>query len=104
MIMNPELISPDLPPEAALAEAVVLQAVDDWRAAAEILSRRPDHALASARLRDAERFFLSRWFRALTDMDGAALLDRLRREEQARRRAVPDAEFLSRRRRARRRK
>ena len=103
--MDLELISPDLPPEAALAEAIVLQAVDDWRTAAEILSRRPDHSLASARLRDAERFFLSRWFRVLTDMDGAALLDRLRREELIRRQTIPDAEFISRRhRRSRRRK
>jgi hypothetical protein len=65
-------------PEEALAAAVVEQAAADWRAAAAVLRKKPDHPGAAALRRETERFFRSRWFAQLTDLDGRLLLERLR--------------------------
>lgn len=65
-------------PEEALAAAVVEQAAEDWRAAAAVLRKKPDHPGAAALRRETERFFRSRWFAQLTDLDGRLLLERLR--------------------------
>lgn len=70
-------------PEELLALAVVGQAVEDWRLARSILRRVPDHPRAACLKRDAERFFRSRWFCVLVDLDGRALLSRLRREAES---------------------
>ena len=67
-------------PEEALAAAVVEQAAADWRAAAAVLRKKPDHPGAAALRRETERFFRSRWFAQLTDLDGQKLLERLRKE------------------------
>lgn len=53
-----------------LANAVVLQAVQDYR-----LSNDPRD------LEELERFFLSDWFRLLTDLSPDCLLSLLRREK-----------------------
>ena len=53
-----------------LANAVVLQAVQDYR-----LSNDPRD------LEELERFFLSDWFRLLTDLEPDYLLSLLRREK-----------------------
>ena len=63
-----------------LAQAVILQAVEDYRRARGRVRRFPDQKGAQATIRDAERFFRSRWFAQLTDVDGEAILKRLRRE------------------------
>ena len=76
-------LSPGLQPEEALALAIVLQALQDWRQAMGILSRSPDHARAKALLQDTEAFLRSRWFRQLLDVDGDALLRSLRAEYSA---------------------
>ena len=70
-------------PEEALARAVIEQAAEDWRRAVGKLRRRPDHPEAAAVKRETERFFRSRWFRVLVDLDGNAFLARLRRKEAA---------------------
>lgn len=63
-----------------LAEAIVKQAADDYKMA-QIQSRRPKQRyVALARMRECERFFRSDWFRALTGLDGEAILQQLRRE------------------------
>ncbi len=64
----------------SLANAVILQAIDDYRAVCGKLKRRPDLQKSAAQKRSLERFFTSRWFRTLTTVDGQALLDRLREE------------------------
>lgn len=61
-----------------LAEAVVLQAVEDYRLANRVLSRFPDFGKARALARDAERFFRSRWFTCLTSLDGEQILEMLK--------------------------
>lgn len=69
-----------LEPAEALALAIVGQAAEDWRRAADILRFRRDDPDASRLLRETERFFRSRWFRTLVDLDGEEFLGRLRRE------------------------
>ena len=63
-----------------LAAAVVYQACEDYRAAAKACRRHPDSRKAASALRKAERFFTSRWFRTLTDLNGQTLLKQLKEE------------------------
>ena len=74
-----------LEPEEMLVLAIVRQAAEDWRRAVLMLSGRPDHPEALALRRETERFFRSRWFHQLVDLDGEELLERLKREE-----GIPD--------------
>ena len=62
----------------ALASAIILQAVKDYRSA---LNAEEDNARAQRVLNDCEKFFLSTWFTYLTDIDGDYLLERLKRGE-----------------------
>ena len=63
-----------------LAQAVILQAVEDYRRARRRVRRFPDQKGAQATIREVGRFFRSRWFAQLADVDGEAILKRLRRE------------------------
>ena len=60
-----------------LANAIVLQAVTDWRR----VVRHPNAMDAKLIREETEKFFLSRWFGILTDLDGPQLLERLKKEE-----------------------
>ena len=64
-------------PEETLVQAIVTQAVDDWRGAVRILRAKPGRPEAAARRRETEQFFLSDWFQSLTGLDGRAFLRRL---------------------------
>ena len=58
-----------------LAFAVILQAVKDYRRASR-----------SGRIgvvKECERFFLGKWFEALTDLPGSVVLNKLRQEDGA---------------------
>ncbi len=63
-----------------LANAIILQAVEDYRKARKKVRTRPDHKIAQATIRETERFFRSWWFAQLTDVDGELLLEKLQRE------------------------
>lgn len=65
-------------PEEILARAVIMQAVEDWRSAMDTLDLFPENREAGRLRRETEAFFRSRWFRMLVDLDGPALLARLR--------------------------
>lgn len=60
----------DLPPEQLLANAIILQAVNDYRARSD-----------KRTIDEIERFFRSEWFAMLTKLDGEALLEKLREEK-----------------------
>ncbi|WP_294157773.1 hypothetical protein [uncultured Selenomonas sp.] len=66
----------------ALANAVILQAVRDWRDACRILKSYPENFSEEQKRKAVERFFRSDWFGILTDVDGRLLLRKLQ-EEQA---------------------
>ncbi len=57
-----------------LINAIILQAVDDYRAALRVLSKNPKNIQANRDKSDCERFFLGKWFSELTDVDGKWLM------------------------------
>ena len=59
-----------------LANAIILQAVKDFRPAYRRLRRHPEDKLAQDTVREITKFFCSDYFCALTDLDGPALLQR----------------------------
>ncbi len=64
----------------ALANAVILQAVKDFKPAYRRLKRHPNDKLAQDTVREITKFFCSDYFCALSDLDGPALLNRIIRE------------------------
>ena len=69
-----------LQPFEVLLNAVVMQAVRDYREARRRLKRKPDDREASAALAEVTRFFRSDYFSAFTRLDGSAILQRLTEE------------------------
>lgn len=63
-----------------LANAIILQAVKDYRAARKKLKKQPTNKDAEIMINETERFFRSDWFTALTDVDGALILRKLQEE------------------------
>lgn len=63
-----------------LANAIVLQAVKDWRKAVKTLKKRPRYQAAKQMKDECERFFLSDWFEELTSVDGSVILRKLKQE------------------------
>ena len=69
-------------PYENLANAVILQAVKDWREARRKLKKRPKNEDAKLMVKDCEDFFRSEWFTALTSVDGEILLRKLKEEAE----------------------
>ncbi len=63
-----------------LANAVILQAVKDYRQALRQLKRNSEYEKAVSMKADCERFFQSEWFEYLTKVDGPWLMRKLREE------------------------
>lgn len=64
----------------ALANAIVLQAVKDYRRALMALKRNPRNREAGTEVRKIESFFQSSWYSLLTDLDPDELVEQLRKE------------------------
>ncbi|MBO4854125.1 MAG: hypothetical protein J5482_03130 [Oscillospiraceae bacterium] len=64
-----------------LANAIILQAVKDYREARKKLKKRPKNEDAKLMISDCEAFFRSDWYKALTDVDGEMLIRKLREEK-----------------------
>lgn len=67
-------------PCEALANGIVLQAVNDYRMALKKLIRNPRNQEAMQEAMEIERFFRSGWYSTLSDVDGEFLIERLREE------------------------
>ena len=63
-----------------LANAIILQAVEDYRGARHRVRMLPGQTESQKRIREVERFFRSDWFKALSKVDGKALLMKLKGE------------------------
>ncbi len=63
-----------------LANAIIVQAVKDFRPAYRRLRRHPDDELAQNTVREITNFFCSDYFSILTDLDGPELLQRIMKE------------------------
>ena len=67
-------------PYENLANAIVLQAVKDYRDALKRLKKKPGNQAAMSDAMECERFFRSGWFQTLTSLDGEVLIEKLHRE------------------------
>ena len=67
-------------PYSELANAIVLQAVKDYRKALSSLRINPRNKVALAEANECETFFLSPWYKTLTSVDGQMLIDKLKAE------------------------
>lgn len=65
-----------------LANAIVAQAVDDYRRL--LRGKRVQNKVTK---KDCEKFFLSQWFESLTQVDGKKILKRLQKEYENERKA-----------------
>ena len=63
-----------------LANAIILQAVKDYRMALKSLKANSRNRTAQADYADIERFFRSQWYSTLTDVNGEMLLLSLQKE------------------------
>ena len=68
-------------PYEDLAQAIILQAVKDYRDARRKMKRYPKDKEAKLMIRDCESFFRSGWFAALTSIDGQMLIEKLKEED-----------------------
>ena len=66
-----------------LANAIILQAVRDYRMALKSLRANPRNRSAQADKDEIERFFRSGWFSVLTSVDGEMLIRSLQMEVDA---------------------
>lgn len=66
-----------------LANAIILQAVKDYRMALKSLKANPRNRTAMADKDEIERFFRSDWFSVLTSVDGEMLIRSLQIEVDA---------------------
>ena len=67
-------------PWEALGNAVVLQAVKDYRQAYKRLKRHPNDHIAERDVKEIEGFFMSQHFNLFTALDGESLMYRLQDE------------------------
>ena len=67
-------------PYKELANAIIVQAVKDYREALRLLNMNPNDKSAQHDKRSIERFFRSEWFSILTDLNGELLMKKLKEE------------------------
>ena len=65
-------------PYESLANAIIVQAVKDYREALQRLDRHPEKNDYKAEVKSLERFFCSSWYQILTDLDGNLLMRKVR--------------------------
>jgi hypothetical protein len=70
----------NMDPYEALADAIILQAVRDYRSVLGSLKLRPENRMALYRKQEIENFFRSQWYQALTTIDGEMLIRKLNEE------------------------
>ena len=68
-------------PYGNFANAIILQAVKDFRTARIKGKNHPKNKDVKPMVEDCERFFRSGWFGVLTSVDGEMLLRKLQEEE-----------------------
>ena len=66
-----------------LAQAIIVQAVKDYRLARARLKKKPDDVIGKKLKREVEAFFRSWWFSILTDVEPEIILRGLQEEESA---------------------
>ena len=67
-------------PYERLANAIVLQAADDYRKTLKTVKRNPHNRGAIDEALEIEKFFRSDWYSTLTNVDGVFLIRKLQDE------------------------
>lgn len=67
-------------PYERLANAIVIQAAEDYRTALKRIKRNPKNRDAIDEVLQIEQFFRSGWYQVLTSIDGEYLIRRLQEE------------------------
>lgn len=67
-------------PYEKLANAIVVQAANDYRVVLRKKKGNPRNSEAIRDVNEIERFFRSDWYQALTAVDGEYLMDKIRQE------------------------
>lgn len=67
-------------PYENLANAIIIQAAKDYKKALKALKKNSRYEPALFIKRDCEKFFRSAWFATLTNLNGEALMDGLKKE------------------------
>ena len=70
-----------IPPEQMLANAIIIQAADDYRISLRRLKLNRMNREYLRMKEECERFFQSQWFEQLTNVDGKAIMMRIQKEE-----------------------
>lgn len=66
-----------------LANAIIIQAVLDYKAVCKLLRKHPDDIMAQSEAKKIKIFFHSRWFRTLTSIDAEYLIRQIEAEVEA---------------------
>lgn len=64
----------------ALANAIIVQAVMDYKSVFKLLMKNPEDRMAQAEAKRIKNFFHSRWFRTLTTLDAEYLIRQIEDE------------------------
>lgn len=67
-------------PYENLANAIVLQAVKDWKENMSIVKKNPNNSSALYMIKQCENFFLGDWIKVLTKLDGRMILSKLKEQ------------------------
>ncbi len=67
-------------PYEKLANAIVVQAANDYRAALRKKKGNPRNSEAIREVNEIERFFRSGWYQVLTAVNGEYLIEKIRQE------------------------
>lgn len=70
-----------IPPEQMLANAIIIQAADDYRISLRRLKLNRMNREYLGVKEECEKFFLSQWVEQLTNVDGKAIMMRIQKEE-----------------------
>ena len=70
-----------IPPEQMLANAIIIQAADDYRTSLRRLKLNRMNREYLRMKEECERFFRSQWFEQLTNIDGKTIMMRIQKEE-----------------------
>ena len=65
-----------------LANAIVIQAAEDYRKALKKLNKHPRDDNAKLLVNELERFFKSQWYNELTDISGEWLMEKIKKSVQ----------------------
>lgn len=70
-------------PYENLINAIILQAVKDYRDALKRLKKKPQNTDAMSTAMEIERFFHSAWYQIIASVDGDYLIQKLREEAKS---------------------